>query len=355
MILGATGYTGTLVARELARKDVPFVIAGRNEGKLVQLKDSLPQPVEYRIATPDDPTTLAGLFRGVDVVINTVGPFGDYGEPVVRAALEQNVHYLDTTGEQDYMLRMIENHDAVAQAKKKVVICAQAFEYAVGECAAALALEPLHNRADRVEVFNYVRGAGASRGTVKSAFRMFSEPCLIWDRGRLVEEKPGAVMNEIRFPGESQSRAALTIPGGEPLNIHRYADVSLVRTCLVMPPRFVRAARYGTMALSLATAGPLRKVTDWAVDRFQDPPDYEVGRRSEFKVVARARRDSTEKICAVSGHDPYGITASIAVEGARFLLKGPPRRYGVISTAMAFDPAAFLDALKPDGVTWRLA
>lgn len=355
MILGATGYTGTLVARELARKDIPFVIAGRSEEKLVALKDALPHPVEYRIATPTDPATLKGLFRGVDVVINTVGPFSELGPPVVKAALEQGVHYLDTTGEQDFMLKMIEEFDSVAQAKKKVVVNAQAFEYAVGECAAALVLKEFGNRADRLEVFNHVSASGASKGTIKSAFRMFGKPNLIWDRGRLAEERSGQVASEITFPGDPKPRAGMTIPGGEPLNVHRYADVSLVRTCIVVPPGANTIMKFAGFALSVADTGPVKAIGDRLVDRFNTPPDYEEGKKSRFRVAARAARGNVEKTCVVSGFDPYGITATIAVEGARFLLAGREKRYGVISAAMAFDPAEFLAALKPERVSWTIS
>ncbi len=355
MVLGATGYTGTLVARALAEKDIPFVIAGRSEEKLVRLKDSLPVSVDYRIASPTDAASLKGLFRGVDIVINTVGPFSELGEPVVQAALDQGVHYLDTTGEQDFMLKMIEGYDSLAQAKRRVVVNAQAFEYAVGECAAALVLREFSNRADQLEVFNHVSATGASKGTIKSAFRMFGKPNLVWDRGRLVEERSGQVASEISFPGDPKPRAAMTIPGGEPLNVHRYADVSFVRTCIVVPPVANTVMKFAGYALALADTGPVKSIADRLVDRFNEPPDYESGARSRFRVAARARKDGQEKVCVVSGFDPYGITASIAVEGARFLLGGREKRYGVISTAMAFDPAEFLEALKPERVSWTIA
>ncbi len=355
LVFGATGYTGTLVARELARRDVAFVIAGRSEEKLVRLKDDNGFEADYRIASPDDPASLKGLFEGVDVVINTVGPFAELGEPVVKAALEQGVHYLDTTGEQDFMLAMIEKYDALAQARKKVVVNAQAFEYAVGDCAAAIALGAIGGRAECLEVFNQVSAAGASKGTVKSAYRMFGKPSLVWNRGRLVEERPGAVASEIHFPGDREPRAAMTIPGGEPLHVHRFADVGFVRTCIVVPAAANTVMKYAGVLLQLADTAPVKSVLDRLVDRFNEPPAYEESSRDRFRVAARAVNGGVTKTCIVSGRDPYGITAAITVEGARMLLKGPPKRYGVVSTSMAFGGEEFLAALKPDGVSWTVS
>ncbi|GLW11245.1 hypothetical protein Misp01_63730 [Microtetraspora sp. NBRC 13810] len=43
----------------------------------------------------------------------------------------------------------------------------------------------------------------------------------------------------------------------------------------------------------------------------------------------------------------------IAVEGARRLVADPPGP-GVLAPAQAFSPAAFLDSLRPGGVTWTV-
>jgi hypothetical protein len=55
-----------------------------------------------------------------------------------------------------------------------------------------------------------------------------------------------------------------------------------------------------------------------------------------------------------SGYDSYGITAVIAALGAQWLVEGRAKRAGVVTTAQAFDPRAFLDALAASGVAWRL-
>jgi short subunit dehydrogenase-like uncharacterized protein len=55
----------------------------------------------------------------------------------------------------------------------------------------------------------------------------------------------------------------------------------------------------------------------------------------------------------VTGPDGYGLTAVIAVEGARRLVAdGAPA--GALTPAQAFDAADFLDALTSHGVTWQV-
>jgi hypothetical protein len=50
----------------------------------------------------------------------------------------------------------------------------------------------------------------------------------------------------------------------------------------------------------------------------------------------------------------YGLTAVTAVEGATRLIADDGARAGVLAPASAFDPAAFLDALREHGVSYQV-
>ena len=115
MVAGATGFTGTLVAQEVNRVGLPLAVSARNSDKLAWLLKLLPESTQHRLASPTDPASLQGLFEGSDVVINTIGPFSDLGLPMVKAAVEQGVHYLDTTGEATYMNAVLETYDQSAR------------------------------------------------------------------------------------------------------------------------------------------------------------------------------------------------------------------------------------------------
>lgn len=69
-----------------------------------------------------DQAAFSRLLKGAKLVINVVGPFGQLGEPMVKAALECGVHYLDTTGEQDWTLRIRDRYgEAFAQTPEKEI------------------------------------------------------------------------------------------------------------------------------------------------------------------------------------------------------------------------------------------
>jgi short subunit dehydrogenase-like uncharacterized protein len=86
-VYGATGYTGKLVARELARRELDFVLSGRSAGKLRALASDLGGDPPVRAASLDDRDALRHVLGDCAAVINCAGPFMRYGEPVVRAAV----------------------------------------------------------------------------------------------------------------------------------------------------------------------------------------------------------------------------------------------------------------------------
>ncbi|GAB2464495.1 short subunit dehydrogenase-like uncharacterized protein [Conyzicola lurida] len=97
LIYGATGYTGQLVAREAVRRGLPTIVAGRDAAKVARLADEL--GVDGRaFDLADSEATREGL-RGITVVLNAAGPFAITAAPLLAAALELGVHYLDTTAE----------------------------------------------------------------------------------------------------------------------------------------------------------------------------------------------------------------------------------------------------------------
>jgi short subunit dehydrogenase-like uncharacterized protein len=109
VVYGANGYTGRLVMEHLRDLSVPFIAAGRNREKLEAACRLVPgiEDARYDIQVVDNNVeSLTKLFEGRRVVCNTVGPFMRFGPPVVEAALRSGVHYLDTSGEQHWVMKL---------------------------------------------------------------------------------------------------------------------------------------------------------------------------------------------------------------------------------------------------------
>jgi short subunit dehydrogenase-like uncharacterized protein len=113
LLLGATGFTGRLVARYLAahpqRGRFTWAVVARSRTKLEALAKELKLSREVALVILDvtNEEDVQRIIKTARVVINTVGPFHRYGTPVVRACVRNAVHYVDTTGETPWIRDII--------------------------------------------------------------------------------------------------------------------------------------------------------------------------------------------------------------------------------------------------------
>ena len=131
VLVGATGFTGGLTAEYLAAHlpaDARWAIAGRNEAKLAQVRERLAaiNPAAKHVALlhadVNDPASLRAVAESARVVATTVGPFLEYGEPLVAACAAAGTDYLDITGEPEFIDRMyLAHHDTAVQSGARLV------------------------------------------------------------------------------------------------------------------------------------------------------------------------------------------------------------------------------------------
>jgi short subunit dehydrogenase-like uncharacterized protein len=69
-----------------------------------------------------DKQSVNDLVKKTTVLINTVGPYMLYAEPVVEACARNGTHYLDVTGETPWVREMIKKYHATAKANKAIII-----------------------------------------------------------------------------------------------------------------------------------------------------------------------------------------------------------------------------------------
>lgn len=353
LVYGATGYTGRLVVDESRRRGLDPILGGRNRATLERMAEAVGAS-ELRVADATRPDSLASLLDGVGCVVNCAGPFARLGEPVLRAAITAGAHYLDTTGEQLWMARMMDLLSADAERRGVTAILAHAFEYAVGDCAARIAVEETPG-AETVEVVNRVEAFGSSRGTKKSALDVLTKPALAVVNGRRREEAQLAHRVRVRFPDEDEDRVAVSYGGGEVLSIPTFApSVRSVRTYLAVPGAVAALAPIVTRAIAPLLTARLQRLLESRIDASSVGPGAE-RRNQPWWVLARVRAAGRRgNQVTVSGYDSYGITGVICALGAQWLLEGRAKQAGVLTTAQALDPRSFLDALSPSGVSRRL-
>lgn len=113
-LLGASGYTGRLVASYLGRAEgrKSWAIAGRNRAKLEEVASEFPAEARPDIVVVDVESIddVRRMAENTRVLCTTAGPYDALGRGVVRACVEKRTHYCDITGEVPFVRHSIDTH-----------------------------------------------------------------------------------------------------------------------------------------------------------------------------------------------------------------------------------------------------
>jgi hypothetical protein len=318
-LLGATGYTGKLVAAELSRRGLPHRLGGRNPGKLA----TVPSEGERFVLDVGESTRLDEFLDGATALISTVGPFIRLGMPAVEAAARNAVPYVDSTGEQQFMADV---YDKFADATVPIVPgCG--FDFIPGDLAAAIAMADLGGEVSEVAVHTQatpIPSRGTARTTVEMAETLSSE---------------GSVR---RVPFPDGVRTGIEFPFGD-VPLARHAAGARVVTTMVMPGMAAPVIR--RLSGVLPKLGPI-------VERLPEGPSPRMRARAKFRILAEALGPAGRAAVLCEGRDVYGLTARFLVAAAQRVSGS-----GAMAPAEALDPVPFLDAITGEdehgSFSWR--
>lgn len=355
-VYGATGFTGTLVARELRRRELDCVLAGRDAAKLARLSERLGGGVATHAVELGDRDGLRHLLGDCAVVIDCAGPFMRWGEPVARAAVETGTHYVDTTGEQNYVELLHERFGDAARAAEVAVIPAAGFDYLPSDLIATLAADGLGPLRE-LTIAYATSGVRPTRGTTRTALEQAADGGLVYEEGDWRPAPLGVRRARFRFPDPVGWQPVTRYPSGEISIVPRHIEMQRLTT--LMTVETLAGSRHLAPlmplllpAFSLALRTPLAGFLHAGVDRLREGPSEEQRAAERFTVVAVAEAaGGRRRSGVVRGGDVYGVTAATIVESAARMAAPGFSASGVLAPAEAFDPASFLDAV---GLDWEL-
>ncbi|WNC73883.1 DUF5938 domain-containing protein [Thalassotalea psychrophila] len=249
IVYGASGYTGRLVCEFLREYQIPFVAAGRNKQKLEDAMAKVPgiETANYEIAVVEHSVeALTEFFKGAKVVCNTVGPFSRFGTAVVEACLNADCHYLDTTGEQQWMIEMRDTFSEAYAEKGLLLAPSTAYMHAVGNIAAEFCLE--NPTIDSINAACIPTGV-PTVGSTQTVMDMARNKQYWLENNELVEiVDPMKHAHEVTIPGFNSSIMALPWGGGSiPL---WYANDTRVNSASSLTGFTNRPLMQGVMALA---------------------------------------------------------------------------------------------------------
>lgn len=381
VVFGASGFTGSLVAHYLAealkRERFRWALAGRDLGKLSAIRDSLPafegiDPPDLIEANVEDAVSISVLAGVTKVVITTVGPYALYGEPLLRACAEAGTHYVDLTGEPQFVAAMRDAYDAVARRTGARIVNSCGFESIPPDLGTLFTLRELRRRLGdeafanaSVEVRGcFEGGGGLSGGTWHSAIEAMSTARRWW---RLrPKHKPDHVHSLPLRPYYERhlKRWAFPMPTIDPEVVRQSARVRqdygkefyyghYVVNKHLLPLLTGVAGVAGVF--SLAQFGFTRQ---WLLKQRLpgQGPTEEQRARGWFHMDFVAQAADITVVSRVSGGDPgYGDTAKMLAEAALCLAmdRDLPQAAGVITPASAMGEA-LLSRLEQAGIHFEI-
>jgi short subunit dehydrogenase-like uncharacterized protein len=323
-LLGATGYTGRLTATEFALREIPVRLGGRSAERLGKVDGA--EGSERVVVDTTDRASLDRYLAGLDLVVSTVGPFELLGRPVVDAAVAAGVHYIDSTGEPDFMTWAYETHSGAVTA----VVPACGYDYVPSDCAASVAASMLDGKPTRIDIGYSMKGMKPTRGTARSALGAVLATPNPQIRRSMTNGKPTlqVPLGDVRTTGRWAGAATVT------------ANVAVSKAARVIAP--VMGPATGPM---MRLGAPLLRLL---VERMPEGPTDEMRANAKATVSATATRGTTSATVSVDVVDVYAFTALSLVEFAlRVEGKGP------MSPAESVDAAEMLDALSGPLLSWR--
>jgi hypothetical protein len=359
VVYGASGYTGRLICEYLREYNVPFIAAGRDEGKLkTSMAANVPgiETADYEIVqVSHDVESLSELFTGASVVCNTVGPFRTHGPEVVQACLAAGTHYLDTTGEQDWLITCDETYSADFAAKGLLLAPGVAQMYTTGEIAAELCLET--PGLDTLDIAVFWGGSPTIASTLTilvnaalaGAFYLEQNQYLPWD--------PDAGLYQLAIPG--QHELALALPWGGTSHPVWYRRDPRVANVKVLGGVFNKALMTGVPQI---VAAAIEATKDMPPDEqyaaliatasqvMNQMPPRENPRLNKSLDSVHASGPLGRAHCVIHGNSNYKQTGLLQAYAAYSLLQRPPRQAGFASACQAFGHRELLGVLTSFGL-----
>lgn len=378
-LFGATGFTGALTAEYLARNapaGLRWALAGRNKAKLAGLVERLAaiDPVLADLpvlhADVDDPASLRAVAEASRVVITTVGPYINYGEPLVAACAEAGTDYVDLTGEPEFVdLMYVRYHEKAVASGARIVHCC-GFDSIPYDLGVLYTVNQLPTDVP-IAVEGFVTASGTfSGGTAHSAITAFSRvrqmSAAAGARRKLEGRLEGRRVSGMRGKPRKEAVAGawvLPAPTIDPQVVLRSAralprygpDFSYGHYIGV--PSLPMAIGLTAGAAGLLAAAQLPPARDWLLNKRKpgDGPSAEKRQRSWFRARFVGTGGGKRVVTEVSGGDPgYTETAKMLAESALCLaLDDLPATAGQVTTAVAMGQT-LVDRLVAAGIRFAV-
>ena len=356
VVYGASGYTGRLICEYLRELNVPFIAAGRNKELLADVVGRIPgiETASYDVVEVEHTVeALTALFTGAQVVCNTVGPFISFGDDVAEAALAAGCHYLDTTGEQNWLLHAQERWGQKFADAGLLLSPGIAQMYTTGEIAANICLET--PGLDTLDIVVLWKGFPTYAST-QTIFTILTADWFHLVENQYVQWDPETNLDVV-VPG--QHELSLAVPWGGTSHPVWFKNDPRVATCRAVGGVLNRPVMEAVVATTKLVEAEIKTLP---ADE-QGPALGEIAKAWQSGMPPRENPRLNTSIdsvyasgplgrahCVIHGNSNYKQTGLMQAWAAMSLTQQAPRRVGLASACQAFGHRELLGVLRQFGL-----
>jgi saccharopine dehydrogenase (NAD+, L-lysine-forming) len=279
-------------------------------------------------------------------MLSTVGPYATLGKGPVEACIETGCHYVDVTGEVEFMTWVYAQSERASQ-RGVTLATASGFDGVPGDLLASLAAKALDRPVRSARVAYLVENARVSAGTARSALGALNRGGAVWRSGRVAQEPAGIEQWQVPFPEPPGPTLAVSAPLPEVVTVGRSIGADVVRSYFVIPAGRAVSSIAGPAqrVASLLSTTPVWSLLERAVDRLPEGPSQEQRARTRTLILSEVTGEGgVSAVRWATLNDLYGATAVIAVSAAQRLLTGEVPT-GAVTPSTLFDPATLFEEL----------
>jgi short subunit dehydrogenase-like uncharacterized protein len=356
VVLGASGFTGRLLARSLVARGLKPVLAGRSADKIKAVADELGD-LDTAVADAARPASIRGLLGEGDVLATTVGPFARYGKAALEAAIATRAHYIDSTGEAGFVRAVFDDAGQRAAAAGCALLPAFGYDFVPGNLAAGLVLRQAGSAATRLTTGYFFDGpAKMSSGTAATAAGGLTDPAHLFDNGRIVLLPTGRKIHT--FFDRGARRPGVLYGSTESLSLPRtFIQLTHVENYLGWFGKSSYAMLPASYATGLLRLPFIKKRLDRRADKIAAVtgrgPDEKSRAQQRSVAIAVASDASGKQLAAVrvEGPNGYDLTADLMAWAADELAHGRVSETGALGPIDAFGLDRLVEGCRSVGLT----
>ena len=378
ILYGATGFTGKLCAKYLRDNypELKWAIAGRDNQKLYNLKNSLNLNCDIYIASGDDKESIDNFVSKTKVVLSTAGPFARYSNLIVKSCVENQTHYTDITGENHWVKDLIDEHHEKASEEGTRIIPSCGYDSIPSDMGVFYSVQCMGKPVKKVTVYHSGQG-GVSGGTTETMFTIGPLP---------KEKRDPFLLNPQNSVSEKQRK--LSNDGFEIKQIENtdlfsgiglmsFANTRVVRRSSALyeadqksygsdfifkelgsypSKRSARLASFGLIFAFLVISTPLRHIVRRFLPKPGEGPDEATRENGWFRGLFKVEAEDGEiKYFQIYGDgDPgYKATAQMVCESAITLATCDNLNSGGVLTSAYGLGNALLERLSKSGIKFE--